>query len=519
MQPQITVINPIKESEKTIRAAAYVRVSTSKEDQLNSFAAQYIHYKKMIEESNSEELVDVYADEGISGTVTKNRDAFNRLMDDCEKGKINRIYTKSISRFARNTTECLKYIRLLKSLGITVFFEKENLDTANEETEFRLTLLESHAQEESISISKNVRMGEQYRMESGEYLLKNTLYGYDLVNHKLVINEAEAQIVRRIYSDYIAGKGVKRIYHELNDEQVPKSGKIGIWSRRCVEYILRNEKYIGDQLYRKRCRTETFPFKSKKNYGEVDSYYVEDSHPAIIDKATFEAAQALRLARRPKNADMISSPVPLSGKIKCAKCGSTFRQINIGETRYWGCGTYYNDTRRCDVKKIPESEIYSAFVTLYNKLKQNKKVILQPVVTQLVSLKSSIMAQSLEFAVIDEKIMIINDQLAMMAQLRQKGLMDEQTFRSKSNELNNSLNSLRSKRRLFLNNNEADKAITSIKSLMNILDKGPDKLIAFDEELYDSMVKGITADDSDTIKFTLIGGLVINEKIERKTRK
>lgn len=129
------------------------------------------------------------------------------------------------------------------------------------------------------------------------------------------------------------------------------------------------------------------------------------------------------------------------------------------------------------------------------------------------------MAQSREFVGIDEKIMIINDQLAMMAQLRQKGLMDEQTFRSKSNELNNSLNSLRSKRRLFLNNNEADKAITSIKSLMNILDKGPDKLIVFDEELYDSMVKGITADDSDTIKFTLIGGLVINEKIERKTRK
>ena len=265
--------------------------------------------------------------------------------------------------------------------------------------------------------------------------------------------------------------------------------------------------------------TETFPFKRKKNYGEVDAYYVEDSHPAIIDKATFEAAQALRLARRPKNADMISSPVPLSGKIKCAKCGSTFRQINIGETRYWGCGTYYNDTRKCDVKKIPESEIYSAFVTLYNKLRQNKKVILQPVITQLVSLKSSIMAQSREFVGIDEKIMIINDQLAMMAQLRQNGLMDEQTFRSKSNELNNSLNSLRSKRRLFLNHNEADKAITSIKSLMNILDKGPDKLIAFDEELYESMVKGITADDSGIIKFTLIGGLVINEKIERKTRK
>lgn len=168
MQQQIITIAPIPVIEKKTRAAAYVRVSTNKDDQLNSFAAQYIHYKKLLEDSISEELVDVYADEGISGTTTKERDAFNKLISDCEQGKIDRIYTKSISRFARNTTECLKYVRYLKSLGVTIYFEKENLDTANEETEFRLTMLESHAQEESISISKNVRLGEQYRMERGE---------------------------------------------------------------------------------------------------------------------------------------------------------------------------------------------------------------------------------------------------------------------------------------------------------------------------------------------------------------
>ena len=272
MQQQIFTIAPIPVIEKKTRAAAYVRVSTNKDDQLNSFAAQYIHYKKLLEDSISEELVDVYADEGISGTTTKERDAFNKLISDCEQGKIDRIYTKSISRFARNTTECLKYVRYLKSLGMTIYFEKENLDTANEETEFRLTMLESHAQEESISISKNVRLGEQYRMERGEYLLKNTLYGYDLIDHQLVINEEEAEVVRRIYRDYTTGKSLRQIIHELNEEQIPKHGVVGIWSRRSVLYILQNEKYVGDQMYRKTYRTETFPFKRMKNYGEVDAY-------------------------------------------------------------------------------------------------------------------------------------------------------------------------------------------------------------------------------------------------------
>ena len=214
----------------------------------------------------------VYKDEGISGTTTKKRDAFNKLISDCEHGKIDRIYTKSISRFARNTTECLKYVRHLKNLGVTIYFEKENLDTANEETELRLTMLESHAQEESISISKNVRLGEQYRMENGEYLLKNTLYGYDLIDHKLVINQEEADIVRRIYRDFITGKSISQIYRELNDEKIPKNGMVGIWSRNGIVYILTNEKYIGDQMYRKRYRTETFPFKRMRNYGEVDAY-------------------------------------------------------------------------------------------------------------------------------------------------------------------------------------------------------------------------------------------------------
>ena len=220
MQQNIIQIKPIETIQNKVRVAAYVRVSTSKEDQLNSFAAQYLHYKKLFENSSFEELIDVYADEGISGTTTDKRNEFNRMIDDCERGRIQKIYVKSVSRFGRNTAESLAHIRYLKTLGISVFFEKENLDTAIEETEFRLTMMEYHAQEESISISKNVRIGEKYRMERGDYILKVAPYGYERYERTLVVNEAEAEIVKRIYQDYTSGKSIRQIVRDLNTEQI-----------------------------------------------------------------------------------------------------------------------------------------------------------------------------------------------------------------------------------------------------------------------------------------------------------
>lgn len=285
MRQNIIPIMPIVENPTKVRVAAYVRVSTSKDDQLNSFAAQYIHYKKLFEDSTYEELIDIYSDEGISGTTTDKRDGFNRMLDDCEKGRIQKIYVKSISRFGRNTAESLAHIRYLKTLGISVFFEKENLDTSIEETEFRLTMMEYHAQEESISISKNVRLGEQYKMERGDYLLKVAPYGYERYERTLIVNEAEAVIVRRIYADYTSGKSTRQIANELNEENVPRKDPAVSWKRTAVEYILSNEKYIGDQMYLKRYRTDTFPFVRVRNHGEHVYYYIEETHQPIDRKS------------------------------------------------------------------------------------------------------------------------------------------------------------------------------------------------------------------------------------------
>lgn len=518
MRQQITTIAPIEMIASKLRVAAYVRVSTDKKDQLNSFAAQYIHYKTLFSESITEELAGIYSDEGISGTSTANREDFKRMIADCEKGKIDRIYTKSVSRFARNTSDCLKHIRHLKSIGVTVYFEKENLDTALEETELRLTLIESHAQEESISISKNVRLGEKFRMENGEYQLKRPPYGYDLIDHKLVINEKEATVVRRIFHDFVNGKGITQICRELNEENIPRNAEGTPWNLRGIGYILKNEKYIGDQHFVKRYRTETLPFKRMYNHGEMDSYYIEECHEPIIEKEIFYAAQELRLSRRPKCADMETEHSPLQGKIICGKCGATFRKIHYRGERYWGCGTYNISSSQCNTKKIPEAEIHHAFITLYNKLKQNKKIIIQPMIEQLVTLKKTLATQNTDFATIDREILLLGEQLSVIAKLKEQNLIDEETYRRKNNELNHSLNSLRSKRRLFLNNSEVEQAISGIKKLSAILDKGSIKLETFDETIFNNLVENIIADDSNLIQFKLVGGLTLREIAERKKR-
>lgn len=197
----VTVIQPITATETNkLRVAAYCRVSSSSEDQLNSYQAQLTYYSHKFEDSDTEELVDLYADEGITGTREDKRDEFQRLMKDCRRGKIDRIYTKSISRFARNTRDCLKNIRELKSLGITIFFEKEGIDTANVTDEMMITIMGGLAQEESMSISQNMQWSIQKRMQNGTYIVSNQPFGYRKEKGRFIVYEEEAVIVRRIYA-------------------------------------------------------------------------------------------------------------------------------------------------------------------------------------------------------------------------------------------------------------------------------------------------------------------------------
>lgn len=326
--PTVTIIEPISEikTDNKLRVAAYCRVSSNSADQQNSYAVQLAYYGSKFSDSETETLVEIYADEGISGTRDDKRAEFQRMINDCRKGKIDRIYAKSISRFARNTRDCLKYVRELKSLGITIFFEKENIDTAKVTDEMMITIMGGLAQEESVSISQNMQWSIRKRMQNGTYIASNQPYGYDKINGRLVINEAEAEIVRRIFNEYLSGFGLNSICKNLNADGIIM-GKSGIeWKKKAVRYILTNEKYIGDCLWQKSYTENIFPFKKPKNRGEADQYYVADHHEPIISREMFETVQELLKKRGEEFGHTEFRKYPLTMKIQCGNCGRIFKR-------------------------------------------------------------------------------------------------------------------------------------------------------------------------------------------------
>lgn len=267
MNPNVTIISPTMtaEQEQKIRVAAYCRVSSDSADQLNSYMAQMRYYEKFLAGSETEMLVSVYADEGITGTRMDKRDDFQRMLKDCRREKIDRIISKSVSRFARNTKKCLTVVRELKNLGITVAFEKEGIDTAKISDEMMITIMGGLAQEESVSISQNMQWSIQRRMRSGTYIVSQLPYGYRKVDVKFVIVEKEAKIVRRIFAEFLQGNGLNAICMGLNNNGIKKGQSGNLWRKKSIRYILTNEKYMGDCLWMKKFTENAFPFKKSMN--------------------------------------------------------------------------------------------------------------------------------------------------------------------------------------------------------------------------------------------------------------
>lgn len=280
---QVKIIAPQTREAEHLRVAAYCRVSSDSRDQLHSYAAQIRSYTEEIARHDGWELVDVYADEGLTGTRMDQRDDFNRMMRDCRKGKIDRILVKSVSRFARNTRDCLSALRELSAMGVSVRFEKENIDTKTLTTELMVSVSGSLAQQESISISANQKMSYQRRMERGEFITCTAPYGYRIVNKKyLEIVPEEAATVRWIFDAYLKGRSSGWIAEQLTAKGVPSQSGAECWRETGIRYLLTNEKYIGDALSQKSYSCG-FPFVQKRNHGERLQYYTENSHPAIIE--------------------------------------------------------------------------------------------------------------------------------------------------------------------------------------------------------------------------------------------
>lgn len=362
--------------------AAYCRVSTNQEEQLLSYENQVRFYTAYITSNPSYEFAGVYADEGISATNTKKRDEFNRMIKDCKAGKIDTIITKSISRFARNTLDCLNYVRELKELGIGIIFEKENINTLDAKGEVLLTILSSLAQDESRSISENSTWGIQRRFEQGKvHVNHNKFLGYTKdENGNLIVDQKQAKVVQRIYSDFLHGYSPQAIARKLAEEGIENGNHSTKWYESNIRQILTNEKYKGDALLQKTFTVDFLSKKRTKNNGQMPQYYVEDSHEAIIDKVTWECVQ-LEMERRKKFLDehgirqySCNPDSPFAGRIICGKCGKAYgRKVwNIygekGPRYVWQCSERYKEKGviGCNSEHVDEDAIKNAFIDAYN---------------------------------------------------------------------------------------------------------------------------------------------------------
>ncbi len=511
----ITEITPAIVKKDKIRLAAYARVSSNSEDQLHSYAAQILYYSDFIKSNPEYELVDIYADEGITGTDMEKRDDLNRLLRDCKSGKVDRIIVKSISRFARNTEELLLMIRMLKEQGVSVYFQDNDIDTDKLNMEMIVTFPGMAAQQESEAISGNLRWSYKKRMQSGEFNCTRPAYGFKLIDGKMTVEENEAKIVRRIFDLCLQGYGIQTIAQILNDEKVPRRDGQSKWQGKTVRYILSNERYKGDALLQKRYTTETLPYKRKINYGDLPQYYVENSNPPIVEREVFDKAQELLKTRAASVGTRNPSHI-LSGKIRCPICGSVFRRQELADKAYWICSKFAGGTEKCVGQRIREDMVYDAFTEMLYKLKSNVDGVVGALVKQLTLLDERTNEKRNVVTSIDKEIADLSAKNLVVTRLHTNGILSTADYTLQTSEIGHRLNELRKKRREKLNE-ETDTTIEELRELQGIIEEC--NLAGwFDEEIFSDIVKKIVVEDRSRVSFCLLGGLKLTEEIKEKGR-
>ena len=396
---KVTVIPPIAEMQgesridmRPKRVAAYCRVSTDREEQEHSFETQKAMYTEMIMMKPTWQMAGIYADEGITGTVAKKRPGFMKMIEDCRKGKIDMIVTKSVSRFSRNNLDCLMYVRELKQLGIPIIFEKEGINTIQVSSELLLTLFGALSQAESESISMNVKLGIRQSLKNGNVRFSyKTFLGYRKgTDGQPEIVPEQADIVRRIYNDFLAGATYLEIAKRLTEEHVPTMGGGNRWFSERIKSILKNEKYKGDALLQKTYITDPISKRVKKNNGELPMYYVENSHPAIIERRIFDRVQE-EIARRAgkKKVKQTGTKTELgrySGKyaltelLYCGECGTPYRRCtwsrNGKKKIVWRCVSRLDYGKKyCkNSPSVEESRLHNAIAAAITKKANSEEI-------------------------------------------------------------------------------------------------------------------------------------------------
>ena len=525
--------NPLLTTKKgeyqKLRVAAYCRVSTDDEDQLNSYNAQVAFYTEHIASNPNWIFAGIYADEGISGTLVGKRVRFLAMIKDCEKGKIDLILTKSVSRFARNTVDSLNYIRKLKAMNIGVFFEEQNLDSLKVDSEMFIGLYSVIAQSESENISANVRWGIQQRMKSGTFAFRYNLLGYRKgENGEPEIVPEEAEVVRIIFNRFLDGSTVDMIVKYLSDHKIANRNGSTEWNKGTVRSMLSNEKYVGDLLMQKTFRTDCISKKTKKNNGELPKYLVTNNHPAIIDRDTFKLVQqemARRGAKRKKSDKTITALGRYSGKyvlseiLVCGECGCSYRRRTInshGEKKiYWRClNRIDHGTKYC--KKsigVEEYKLHEAICRALSKSLPDREEILKTI------------KASLEYAVsgdneildkynIELNIKQLQDEADMLMERAANTQGDTDRYFAEIEKLFEQIKALR--QHLEIIQTSAEKRISDdaeIKRITDILENNSFNFSEFNDNIVRRIVECIRVMSDGSIVVILKGGYEITEKI------
>lgn len=525
MGKKITKIEPVsqKHAPETIslqRVCAYCRVSTGSAEQKNSFESQVQYYTRLIDEKDGWVCVGIYADEARSGTETDRRDEFQQMMWDCGMGKIDLILTKSVTRFARNTVDSIRAIRQLKELGVGVYFEKERVNTLSEKSEQLLTILSSIAQGESESISTNNKWAIVRRFQNGTYTISSPAYGYvNDENGELVIQPEEAAVIRRIFEEYLGGKGSYVIARELQQEGIPTIRNSKGWQDSVVKGILQNPVYEGDLLQQKTYTTEGVPFMKKHNRGELPQYLITDNHASIISREEAEAVRQLYEYRRQKQCvddlTVYQSRYAFSSRIICGECGSTFRRqkIYIGkpyEKIQWSCHRHIEDISKCRQKAVREDCIKQAFITLWNRLAGNYEEILLPLLAVLKAAPGD-PGQEREIEELEEKIQELKKQSHMLRKVLTGGDIGSAVFIERRNQIDSELDTAYHRQQLLKEQKVFEQEIAQTEYLLAVFKSRPVFIEEFDEELFLMAITQVTVYPAQRLGFRLKNGLELEE--------
>lgn len=483
-----------------MRVVAYARVSTDNDEQLNSYESQKKYYKEKIMSNDEWSFGGIYADEGISGTQDFKRENFMRMIEDALENKFDLILTKSISRFARNTLDTLKYVRLLKENNVAIIFEEEGINTLEMSGELLLTILSSVAQQESETISSHVKLGLKMKSQRGELVGFNNCYGYhyDSKTNKMIIIEDEASIVKLIFKNYLDGHGCDYIAKLLTEMKVETRRNKGNWLPSTIMKILKNEKYVGDVLQGKTFTIDPISHKRLTNYGEADQYYMRNHHEPIIKREDFEKVQEIiknRVGARATGRRLgnIGRKYTFSGKIKCGFCGNTYVRRAMyskqGSTCIWDCllnirsGKESCENSKAMRENLLENVFVDAFHRLCNNQNMDKDQLIKIITSALRDDRNIEKVKSLE----KEKINIEYQQQRLI-DLMIDGTIDKESYNKKKITFDNKKEKIDKEIEQYrLLTEDEDKVESGIKKIKEVIDSN--KLLdGFDRDVFDALV-------------------------------